>query len=482
MVRARRHAAGSTRRPGRAGERCTGAMRWWGWGEDGHDAGACPSTRSRCLRDEVGLDAGAPARRRWRSRRCACRDPRCRRRRARAAGGGRRRGARARRPRRARACTPRGKQLSRPRAPARGRLPRRAGRRRRARLDHERGARGPRRLRGGAAWRSCRSAAARASSAASSRCADGFAARDLARPAPPRPAARRRRALADGDARGRAARARGRARSSRPSGLHARPLPAELRVRDDRRLRGHALGRAGLDGLRAHRRARRAGCGWRRRPASSTLRALPGQRRGPGRCASWSSARRACSGVITRGHAARAPAPAEHAPLRGLVVPRPSPRASRRCARSSRRTRRPTWRGCPTRRRRGCRSRWPATGGAAERVGRAYLRAARATRAAAWRSSAGRATTTTSSARRLHASALLRAGGGLALGQRPGRRGLRGRFDGPYLRDDLLDRGVMVETLETATTWSNLPTLYAAVGDAQNQPFFSASAYSLLPG
>ena len=37
------------------------------------------------------------------------------------------------------------------------------------------------------------------------------------------------------------------------------------------------------------------------------------------------------------------------------------------------------------------------------------------------------------------------------------------RFAAPYLRDDLLDRGVMVETLETATTWSGLAGLYAAV-------------------
>ena len=36
------------------------------------------------------------------------------------------------------------------------------------------------------------------------------------------------------------------------------------------------------------------------------------------------------------------------------------------------------------------------------------------------------------------------------------RRWLRSRYAGPYLRDELLDRGVMVETLETATSWSNL--------------------------
>jgi alkyldihydroxyacetonephosphate synthase len=39
-----------------------------------------------------------------------------------------------------------------------------------------------------------------------------------------------------------------------------------------------------------------------------------------------------------------------------------------------------------------------------------------------------------------------------------------GRYRGPYLRDALLDAGVLVETLETTTFWSNLGTLYVAVG------------------
>jgi alkyldihydroxyacetonephosphate synthase len=68
--------------------------------------------------------------------------------------------------------------------------------------------------------------------------------------------------------------------------------------------------------------------------------------------------------------------------------------------------------------------------------------------------------------RRVRSAALLRAGGGLALGSRPGEAWLRGRFAAPYLRDHLLDRGVMVETLETATTWSGFERLYAAVGAA----------------
>ena len=67
------------------------------------------------------------------------------------------------------------------------------------------------------------------------------------------------------------------------------------------------------------------------------------------------------------------------------------------------------------------------------------------------------------SRRRKRTAGLLRAAGGLELGERPGRAWQRGRFAGPYLRDVLLDRGVMVETLETATSWSHLRELYEAV-------------------
>ena len=69
-------------------------------------------------------------------------------------------------------------------------------------------------------------------------------------------------------------------------------------------------------------------------------------------------------------------------------------------------------------------------------------------------------------ARRLSTGAQLRAGGGLALGRAPGDAWHRGRFAAPYLRDDLLDRGVMVETIETATTWASLNSLYSSVGAA----------------
>jgi alkyldihydroxyacetonephosphate synthase len=106
-----------------------------------------------------------------------------------------------------------------------------------------------------------------------------------------------------------------------------------------------------------------------------------------------------------------------------------------------------------------------STGSATERAGRAYLRL---------RGHAGgcivivgfEGPPETVERRRRAAAGLLRSGGGLALGARPGRAWLRNRFATPYLRDELLDRGVMVETLETAGTWSGLGSLYEAVGGA----------------
>ncbi|MCF2436335.1 hypothetical protein LV779_26180 [Streptomyces thinghirensis] len=47
-----------------------------------------------------------------------------------------------------------------------------------------------------------------------------------------------------------------------------------------------------------------------------------------------------------------------------------------------------------------------------------------------------------------------------------GERWAHGRYSAPYLRDSLLDAGALAETLETATYWSRLPALYAAVRDA----------------
>jgi len=69
-------------------------------------------------------------------------------------------------------------------------------------------------------------------------------------------------------------------------------------------------------------------------------------------------------------------------------------------------------------------------------------------------------------ARRDRALELVRREGGLAVGRSPGDAWLKGRFSAPYLRDELLTHGVMVETLETATQWSNIARLHREVGAA----------------
>jgi len=56
--------------------------------------------------------------------------------------------------------------------------------------------------------------------------------------------------------------------------------------------------------------------------------------------------------------------------------------------------------------------------------------------------------------------------GGLSLGRAIGRSWLRNRYTQPYLRDTLLGHSIMVDTLETATTWSNLMRLYQAITGA----------------
>ncbi|HXE99200.1 MAG TPA: FAD-binding oxidoreductase [Solirubrobacterales bacterium] len=72
--------------------------------------------------------------------------------------------------------------------------------------------------------------------------------------------------------------------------------------------------------------------------------------------------------------------------------------------------------------------------------------------------------------RRALSARVLRSGSAASLGGAPGRAWERGRYEGPYLRDELLDLGCMAETLETAHTWSRLGQLYegvrAAIGAA----------------
>jgi alkyldihydroxyacetonephosphate synthase len=62
--------------------------------------------------------------------------------------------------------------------------------------------------------------------------------------------------------------------------------------------------------------------------------------------------------------------------------------------------------------------------------------------------------------------AMLEANGGTSLGAEPALAWEHGRFGAPYLRDALLAAGALCETLETATDWSNVGALKAAVTGA----------------
>jgi alkyldihydroxyacetonephosphate synthase len=68
--------------------------------------------------------------------------------------------------------------------------------------------------------------------------------------------------------------------------------------------------------------------------------------------------------------------------------------------------------------------------------------------------------------RRALAVRVLRAGGAVYLGQAAGRSWEHGRYQGPYLRDTLMEKGALVETLETSHTWSRLGELYRGIATA----------------
>ena len=63
--------------------------------------------------------------------------------------------------------------------------------------------------------------------------------------------------------------------------------------------------------------------------------------------------------------------------------------------------------------------------------------------------------------RQARTAQVLREAGGVSAGPAAAEEWVHGRFNAPYLRDALLDHGVFCETLETATTWSNLDTTEA---------------------
>ncbi len=259
-------------------------------------------------------------------------------------------------------------------------------------------------------------------------------------------AARRRRALAHRDARARAAAAGGRPRARRPR-AHARARAAELRVGDGRRLRRHPLGRPGLDRARPDRREPRSPCASRPRSATLATRDAPASAAGP-ELRQLVAGSEGVLGVITaatlRVHRLPEAQRFEGWLLAGFEA------------------------GCDALRR-------LEQAGAGARRGPAVRRGRDALHARAGRRRPDRARGV--SGEPLPADPRLgrpvtpardRCGSCAAPGRAsprasPGERWAHSRFDGPHLRDDLLDRGVMVETLETATTWSNLTALHGAV-------------------
>ncbi|MGV0785992.1 FAD-binding oxidoreductase [Mycolicibacterium sp. XJ2] len=76
--------------------------------------------------------------------------------------------------------------------------------------------------------------------------------------------------------------------------------------------------------------------------------------------------------------------------------------------------------------------------------------------------------------------AVLEAAGGTSLGEEPARAWEHGRFNAPYLRDSLLSAGALCETLETATNWSNVPALKAAVTEALTNALTETGTPSLV--
>ncbi|MFI8106084.1 FAD-binding oxidoreductase [Streptomyces sp. NPDC086023] len=70
--------------------------------------------------------------------------------------------------------------------------------------------------------------------------------------------------------------------------------------------------------------------------------------------------------------------------------------------------------------------------------------------------------------------------GGTSLGEEPARAWEHGRFGAPYLRDALLDGGALCETLETATSWSNLDRLKADVTAALQGALQESGSTSLV--
>ena len=75
--------------------------------------------------------------------------------------------------------------------------------------------------------------------------------------------------------------------------------------------------------------------------------------------------------------------------------------------------------------------------------------------------------------------AIIEGHGGMHFGESLGESWYAGRFETPYLRDPMLDRGLGVDTFETSTKWSNMLTLHEAVTRATLD---AMAAHAVAPG
>ena len=243
-------------------------------------------------------------------------------------------------------------------------------------------------------------------------------------------------------------------RPRRPSarGADPRPLPAVLRIGDDRRFRRDPFGGPGLERLRPLRRDGHRPRADRPGGPAATLE-TPHTAAGPS-LRELVMGSEGMLGVITDVTCRVRPAPRVAATRAG------SRRASRPAGRSSG-TRpgpeAPDVCGSPTRRR--PRSHW------ARRHRGAFRKRASTLSLAppppgwlsddlGWEGERG------VRGRRRSLAARGSAGGARSpLGRRPGTPGTVTASGGPYLRDELMNLGVLVETLETAHTWSTARTI-----------------------
>jgi alkyldihydroxyacetonephosphate synthase len=74
-------------------------------------------------------------------------------------------------------------------------------------------------------------------------------------------------------------------------------------------------------------------------------------------------------------------------------------------------------------------------------------------------------------AQRKAVAAIVRRHGGVGIGASPGQLYDQKKFDTPYIRDFLLDRGALADVSETAAPWSALPALYDHVTGAATGAF-----------